>query len=317
MKFHSTDKVRLVTPKAALITVVDECDGFDQDETGGRVIGTYQEHKGKLPPTFFHFEGGKNSIEKSFAIDRTCTVEIETDAVNGYFGLPDPDQRGGLVIEPHCYERWSLTDGSLRIVFRAPSNARIGDSLPVSITIADPMLTLRGDAPWSNTVRLTFTEGGKEVKPGPKGRKREATGSLAMPLVEQVFKGQWPDHNFDEKSGLRITTEEGGGYRFWVNMDNAYLLNELMQKKDAEKEATKFAYKWGLVLIAMGMIQELKRAENAKPSAERESDDEEVPRETLEDLVRRVSSGVAAVIIPTVLHLMDAMKDLSPAEQAN
>src|ERR1700733_14801834 len=48
MKFHSTDKVRLVTPKAALITVVDECDGFDQDETGGRVIGTYQEHKGKL-----------------------------------------------------------------------------------------------------------------------------------------------------------------------------------------------------------------------------------------------------------------------------
>jgi hypothetical protein len=48
MKSHSTDKVRLVIPKAALITVFDECDGFDQDETGGRVIGTYQEHKDKL-----------------------------------------------------------------------------------------------------------------------------------------------------------------------------------------------------------------------------------------------------------------------------
>ena len=48
MKFHSTDKVRLVMPKAALITVFDECDGFDQDETGGRVIGTYKEHKDKL-----------------------------------------------------------------------------------------------------------------------------------------------------------------------------------------------------------------------------------------------------------------------------
>jgi hypothetical protein len=48
MKFHSTDKVRLVIPKAALTTVFDECDGFDQDETGGRVIGTYQEHKDKL-----------------------------------------------------------------------------------------------------------------------------------------------------------------------------------------------------------------------------------------------------------------------------
>jgi hypothetical protein len=48
MKFHSTDNVRLVIPKAALVTVFDECDGFKQDETGGRVIGTYQEHKDKL-----------------------------------------------------------------------------------------------------------------------------------------------------------------------------------------------------------------------------------------------------------------------------
>jgi hypothetical protein len=48
MKFHSTDKVSLVIPKAALITVFNECDGFDQDETGGRVIGTYQEHNDKL-----------------------------------------------------------------------------------------------------------------------------------------------------------------------------------------------------------------------------------------------------------------------------
>lgn len=48
MKFHSTDKVRLVIPQAALATVFDECDGFDQDETGGRVIGVYQASNGKL-----------------------------------------------------------------------------------------------------------------------------------------------------------------------------------------------------------------------------------------------------------------------------
>jgi len=48
MKFHSTDKIRLIMPKAALDTVFDECDGFDQDETGGRVVGTFEEHRGKL-----------------------------------------------------------------------------------------------------------------------------------------------------------------------------------------------------------------------------------------------------------------------------
>jgi len=48
MKFHTTDKVRLSIPKAALITIFDECDGFHQDETGGRVIGTFEEHRDKL-----------------------------------------------------------------------------------------------------------------------------------------------------------------------------------------------------------------------------------------------------------------------------
>lgn len=48
MKFHTTDKVRLLIPKAALIEVFNECDGFDQDETGGRVIGTFEEHRGKI-----------------------------------------------------------------------------------------------------------------------------------------------------------------------------------------------------------------------------------------------------------------------------
>lgn len=48
MRFHSIDKVRLVMPKAALTAIFDECDGFDQDETGGRVVGTYLEHKDKL-----------------------------------------------------------------------------------------------------------------------------------------------------------------------------------------------------------------------------------------------------------------------------
>jgi hypothetical protein len=48
MKFHTTDKIRLYLPEAALTTVFDECDGFDQDETGGRVIGTFEERRGKL-----------------------------------------------------------------------------------------------------------------------------------------------------------------------------------------------------------------------------------------------------------------------------
>lgn len=48
MKFHTSDDVRLIMPKAALQAIFDECDGFEEDETGGRIIGTFQEHGGKL-----------------------------------------------------------------------------------------------------------------------------------------------------------------------------------------------------------------------------------------------------------------------------
>jgi hypothetical protein len=48
MIFHNANDVRLIMPKAALQTIFDECDGFNQDETGGRIVGTFQEHGGKL-----------------------------------------------------------------------------------------------------------------------------------------------------------------------------------------------------------------------------------------------------------------------------
>jgi len=40
--------IRIVFPEAGLDVVFDECDRFDHDETGGRLVGTYKEHGGKL-----------------------------------------------------------------------------------------------------------------------------------------------------------------------------------------------------------------------------------------------------------------------------
>jgi hypothetical protein len=40
MKYQKAKNIRIVMPKAALATVFDECDRFDHDETGGRIIGT-------------------------------------------------------------------------------------------------------------------------------------------------------------------------------------------------------------------------------------------------------------------------------------
>ncbi len=48
MKFPLNKKVRVILPNTALNEIFDECDRFPDDETGGRVIGTFEEIDGTL-----------------------------------------------------------------------------------------------------------------------------------------------------------------------------------------------------------------------------------------------------------------------------
>lgn len=48
MNFNVIDNVRVVMPRMALDVIFDECDRFTQDETGGRVLGTFDDRGGKL-----------------------------------------------------------------------------------------------------------------------------------------------------------------------------------------------------------------------------------------------------------------------------
>src|SRR5438309_1389187 len=43
MKYHKTKDARIIMPKAALAAIFDECDRFDHDETGGRIIGSVRQ----------------------------------------------------------------------------------------------------------------------------------------------------------------------------------------------------------------------------------------------------------------------------------
>ncbi len=49
LKYRIARKVHLVLPEVALTAIFDECDRFDEDETGGRIIGSYvSDFGGKL-----------------------------------------------------------------------------------------------------------------------------------------------------------------------------------------------------------------------------------------------------------------------------
>lgn len=48
MKCEVTSDIHVVLPEKALTVIFDECDQFAHDETGGRVVGTFRQHGGKL-----------------------------------------------------------------------------------------------------------------------------------------------------------------------------------------------------------------------------------------------------------------------------
>ncbi len=49
--FTQAEDIRLVIPRRALEVVFDECDRYDTDETGGRILGTYEKHGDSLVVT--------------------------------------------------------------------------------------------------------------------------------------------------------------------------------------------------------------------------------------------------------------------------
>ena len=48
MTFEKADNIKLVIPRNALEIIFDECDRYDADETGGRVLGTYDRRGSSL-----------------------------------------------------------------------------------------------------------------------------------------------------------------------------------------------------------------------------------------------------------------------------
>lgn len=67
MKFAKADNINVVIPRSALDIVFDECDRYDADETGGRILGTYKDQGNVLTVTV------NGVIEPGPNADRTAT----------------------------------------------------------------------------------------------------------------------------------------------------------------------------------------------------------------------------------------------------
>jgi hypothetical protein len=187
-------------------------------------------------------------------------------------GMAD-DAPGSITFQPQGINRaWNLRNGMVGATFVVPPNARVGDLIPVEVQVTDGTQA----EPFVCRFQIRVTQAAADPgprEPGPQPPRGESR--LAMPKVVPVTRDgreidgkptvQWGNNNdFNEFTALEISPsgEEEGKYDIFVNMDNIHLVNELhRERRTSEHPLITYYFKYGLTLVAPGMLQEHQRRE--------------------------------------------------------
>jgi len=261
----------------------------------GKDITGKEPFDGRKFPTYFRIHNEpKGGLVKHCPKNRQCKVEFETDAVNEYFDrIDDPGH-----IETHGLPQklsQNLWDGKATLKFGLPASVSIGDEFKVEVLVNDVSRV----EPFKVVFKIHVdpdTEPGEPYPHIPKG-----TSLAALPKIIEVHRHEWgAPYNFNEMSALKITpgNETGDALDIAINVDNQYLRNEIAKRKNFDAKLLTYWFEWGLVLLALGMINSEKTR-----NEEVENSDEENEKEDMYDRIGRACVGIAATLIPVISHM--------------
>lgn len=310
-------------------------------QTGRRITSPFKtkqvseqesEYIGKRYPTYFKFAGLSYGqvLERTAHLNRRLRIRFETDAANDYFARS---------VDSGSFELWvkhpdssaapvedfvlNLHNGSATLNFNLPAPAAVGSQLRYTSVVSDPTQIEE----FENAFVLSIAppaesvggNGKRRKPPSPnKGKDRESSAALALPTILPVYEAEWTQQDpvFDQYTALRIKRsvegEQDGDatevFDFYINMDNAYFKHELKYSKGNDDLLTA-QWKYGLVLIGLGLLQEEKQHGSRPGEADEEAD-------TLPDAVDRMSRAVAPVLLPMIDYLGDLDLETAVAEMA-
>ncbi|MBF4475931.1 hypothetical protein [Methanobacterium formicicum] len=257
--------------------------------------GNIREYEGKEYPTYFKLTKEFNEDKpKHCPINHKFRLKFETDALNDYFSR---DTYPGS-FEIKCFgqkidgHRLNLWNGIATLTCPLPENTDVGDIIKYEVKVFDEL----NMDPFINEFNIladkeankTKGKPGKRVSPpGGKGKNRQTSQMLAMPEVQEINKEKWESHQFNKESGLSVLDNGEGGYDFFINMDNLYLLAELKNKP--EPDILKSQYKFGMVLIGLGLLNSFEKEEDKDIDIDKQ--------------IRKVSQAIAPMLLPMINNL--------------
>jgi len=281
--------------------------------------------EGKKYPTFFKFKGMdyKQTLLRDCHINLRSRIMFETDALNDYFSR-NIDKgsfslslfRENALIDVDNYVGPNLQNGIATLSIKHPENYQVGDKLHFVSKVTDPSQV----DPFENHFKVHIKEESKSTGKRGKRRKppsdeegddREIPTGISLPNIVLIKEEDYNDHTpaFDKYTALRIrnagTTEDNGEsenqeiYDFMVNMDNIYLKTEL-KASNYDTEIAGARFKYGLVLLGLGLLQNYIQSRKAKNDNNNDGNDHDSEGTNIEDKVEEFTKAVAPVLLPII-----------------
>ena len=267
-------------------------------------VGPPVKYIGKEYPTFFRLtKQPAGGLVKQCAKNRSCRVEFETDAANDFFSRVR--NRGSLELSgsPGRVGGVHLWNGRATVRLAPPETSCVGDLLKVKIAVSD----VSRSEPFESS--LTIEVMSEVPEPGPESPRlprpeTETGGALAgLPNIVEVRQESWGEAKFNENSALAIKPgDEGGSIDIYVNMDNLHLRNEVARRRDISPEVLQYWFKYGLLLLALGMLYRERQRVSRKQEVEGEERALDVFAEDGES-ISKACEGLAITVIPTIQGL--------------
>lgn len=205
--------------------------------------------EGKRFPSYLRWanRGDGEEVEKHCPANGGCTLELSTDAENGF--LTRPDAPGICIVDP---EDWfvsdTLTDGELKVRLRAPEGTAPGESVSLAVRL------LSDDALVSELVAegTLVVDAPVKARSGRNGHgQHRQKGGGSSPRIVPVYRQDqvWNAFSFTDRTVVKIdnSVEHTTAY---VNMDNSSLSRYRRSQRRRAEEVNRI---YSLAAAAIGV----------------------------------------------------------------
>jgi hypothetical protein len=248
---------------------------------GAKVIGTPLPFKGNEFPSYFKRASGATTVGIEVPRGSDARVSFLTDVKNNYFSRTK--HPGTCRFHGKLEPSFHLFNGRLTFTFHASTKMGEGTSFITQIEISDGA----GHGPFKLVVKAKIGPPREKTRHEPSRTEDPKVDSAhSRPNIIEVYKG--PD-------SPPITIErvpETNRLQLALNKDSRLLAEAKELRPKEEAAAVEFVFKYGLALIAMGLLDAAKKTPQWVTN-------EEVCRKGIQEH----TAGIGRVIVPLCLNL--------------